>query len=103
MIVVRLPCASCSRPVLLWCIFCELTNKRLQVLVPIANDTEEMEAVIVADVLRRAGADVTIASVESELQILASRKVNLVADTHIASCESHQYDLIVLPVRVSSL
>ncbi|BBN18129.1 protein deglycase [Marchantia polymorpha subsp. ruderalis] len=68
-----------------------------QVLVPIANDTEEMEAVIVADVLRRAGADVTIASVESELQILASRKVNLVADTHIASCESHQYDLIVLP------
>ncbi|KAL2614174.1 hypothetical protein R1flu_025866 [Riccia fluitans] len=67
------------------------------VLVPIANDTEEMEAVILADVLRRAGADVTLASVEKDLQILASRKVKLVADTNILSCEGHKYDLIVLP------
>lgn len=32
-----------------------------RVLVPVANGSEEMEAVILIDVLRRAGADVTVA------------------------------------------
>lgn len=72
---------------------------RKQVLLPIANGSEEMEVVIVADVLRRAGADVTLASVEEDLQILASRNVKLVADTLISGCEGRRYDLIVLPVR----
>jgi putative intracellular protease/amidase len=36
--------------------------------VPIAMGTEEMEAVILASVLRRAGADVTLASVEDGLE-----------------------------------
>mmetsp|Transcript_6976 Transcript_6976/g.25715 ORF Transcript_6976/g.25715 Transcript_6976/m.25715 type:complete len:275 (+) Transcript_6976:57-881(+) len=68
-----------------------------QVLVPIAEGSEEMEAVIVIDVLRRAGVDVTVASVEETLQVKASRGVNLVADVPIAECASKDYDLIVLP------
>ncbi|KAL3698962.1 hypothetical protein R1sor_016984 [Riccia sorocarpa] len=75
----------------------DATVQKKLVLLPVANDTEEMEAVILADVLRRAGADVTLASVENDLQILASRKVKLVADTNISLCEGHKYDLIVLP------
>lgn len=67
-----------------------------KVLVPIANGTEEMEAVILIDVLRRAGADVTVASVEPELCIVASRGVRLVADAHIADCQL-AFDLIALP------
>ena len=43
-----------------------------KVLVPIADGTEEIEAVCIIDVLRRAGADVTVASV-GNLQITASR------------------------------
>ncbi|KAF4390037.1 hypothetical protein F8388_002979 [Cannabis sativa] len=35
-----------------------------KVLVPMGYGTEEMEAVIIVDVLRRAGADVTVASME---------------------------------------
>lgn len=66
------------------------------VLVPIADGTEELEAVTIVDVLRRAGARVTVASVAS-LQVTASRKVKLVADCLIADCKGQTFDLIVLP------
>jgi 4-methyl-5(b-hydroxyethyl)-thiazole monophosphate biosynthesis len=67
-----------------------------KVLVPIAEGTEEIEAVSIIDVLRRAGAAVTVASV-SELQITASRGVKLVADRLIGECVDETYDLVVLP------
>ena len=67
-----------------------------KVLVPIADGTEEIEAVCIIDVLRRAGASVTVASVD-ELQVTASRGVKLVADRLIADCVDEQYDLIALP------
>lgn len=66
------------------------------VLVPVADGTEEIEAVTMIDVLRRAGAEVTVASV-GDLQITASRGVKLVADTQIADCVDKTYDLVVLP------
>lgn len=67
-----------------------------KVLVPVADGTEEIEAVTLIDVLRRAGADVTVASV-GDLQITASRGVRLVADVSIADCVDQTYDLVVLP------
>jgi 4-methyl-5(b-hydroxyethyl)-thiazole monophosphate biosynthesis len=66
------------------------------VLIAIADGTEELEAVTIIDVLRRAGAQVTVASVGS-LQVTASRKVKLVADCLIADCKDKTFDLIVLP------
>lgn len=68
-----------------------------RVLVPIADGTEEMEAVCTIDVLRRAGAEVTVASVMPGLQVTASRGVKLVADVLIADCAEEVYDLIVIP------
>ena len=65
-------------------------------LVPIADGIEELEAVSIIDVLRRAEVDVTIASVNA-LQIKASRQVNLTADKLIADCANDQFDLIALP------
>lgn len=70
----------------------------MQVLVPIGFGTEEMEAVILIDVLRRGGSDVTVASVETDLQIEASRRVKLVADKLISDCTEELFDLVVLPV-----
>ena len=67
-----------------------------KVLVPIADGTEEIEAVCIIDVLRRAGAAVTVASV-GELQVTASRGVKLVADRLIGACMDETYDLVVLP------
>ena len=66
------------------------------VLVPVANGTEEIEAVTLIDVLRRAGAVVTVASVD-DLQITASRGVKLVADGLIDEYRNTDYDLVVLP------
>lgn len=51
-----------------------------KVLVPIGTGSEEMEAVITIDVLRRAGADVTVASVEGSLEVNCSRHVKILAD-----------------------
>lgn len=70
---------------------------RKTVLVPVGNGTEEMEAVTIIDVLRRAGADVTVASVESQLQVTCSRDVKLVADKLIGEAKQQEYDLIALP------
>jgi 4-methyl-5(b-hydroxyethyl)-thiazole monophosphate biosynthesis len=67
-----------------------------RVLVPIADGTEEIEAVCIIDVLRRAGAHVTVASV-GNLQITASRGVRIVADCTIADCQDDDFDLVALP------
>ncbi len=69
------------------------------VLVAIAEGSEEIEAVCIIDVLRRAGADVTVASThpQGELTITASRGTKLVADTHIDHCRDQEFDLIAIP------
>lgn len=70
------------------------------VLVPIGNGSEEMEAVTIIDVMRRAGASVTVASVESDTTVKCSRDVRIVADALITQVAEEQYDLIVLPVSM---
>ena len=67
-----------------------------KVLVPIADGCEEIETACIVDILRRAEADVTIASVNN-LQITASRGMKLIADKLISECVNDPYDLIVLP------
>jgi 4-methyl-5(b-hydroxyethyl)-thiazole monophosphate biosynthesis len=66
-------------------------------LVPIANGSEEMEAVIVADVLRRAAVHVTIASCEKQVTVECSRGVHIVADVLIGDCLTEDYDVVILP------
>ncbi len=66
------------------------------VLVPIADGCEEIEAACIIDVLRRADADVTVVSV-GNLQVTASRGMKLVADRLISDCVNNTYDLIALP------
>ncbi|OMO63221.1 ThiJ/PfpI [Corchorus olitorius] len=68
-----------------------------KVLVPIGFGTEEMEAVILVDVLRRAGAKVTVASVEPQLEVQASGGTRLVADASISTCSNQVFDLVALP------
>jgi protein deglycase len=65
-------------------------------LVPIADGSEEIEAVSIIDILRRADVDVTVASVD-DLTITASRGTKIVADVLIGTCAEETYDLIALP------
>lgn len=68
------------------------------VLIPIADGTEEMEATIAIDVLRRAGATVDVVSVmNSQRTVLASRDVRIEADYLITECPNRLWDMIVLP------
>ncbi len=73
-----------------------LSNIMKSVLVTIADGTEELEAVTIIDVLRRADAVVTVASI-GELEVSCSHGTAIIADCHIADCKDKIYDLIVLP------
>ncbi|ELR15610.1 DJ1 family protein [Acanthamoeba castellanii str. Neff] len=68
-----------------------------KVLVPIANGSEEIESVCIIDTLRRAGADVTVASVEATREVTCSRSVRILADALITDCLGNVYDLVALP------
>ncbi|MBW0434233.1 DJ-1/PfpI family protein [Leptospira yasudae] len=67
-----------------------------KVLVPFAEGMEEMEAVIIVDVLRRAGVEVTSASLK-EGEVKASRGVRILADTTLDRVDLKHFDMIVLP------
>lgn len=59
-----------------------------------------MESLSIIDVLQRAKATVTVASLEDTLELSARLKVKIVADMLIDDAAKLQYDLIVLPVSV---
>ena len=67
-----------------------------KILVPVAQGIEEMEAITIIDVLRRAGATVIVASVD-EITIKASKGIEFKADKLIKDCMVEEFDLIVLP------
>ncbi len=62
----------------------------------IENGTEEVECLAVADVLRRAGADVALVS-GSEAQIVGSHGIRLIADGVSAQTDLTDCDLLFIP------
>jgi 4-methyl-5(b-hydroxyethyl)-thiazole monophosphate biosynthesis len=67
------------------------------VLIPLSEGCEELEAVTLIDVLRRAEIQVVTASLSEHQQITASRGVRLVADTTLAQVINDEFDMLVLP------
>jgi 4-methyl-5(b-hydroxyethyl)-thiazole monophosphate biosynthesis len=67
-----------------------------RVLVPLAQGCEELEAITIIDLLRRAGIEVITAGLDAE-NITASRGVKLIPDTDLESALKDNYDMIVLP------
>lgn len=67
------------------------------VLVPLAPGFEEIEAVAPIDLLRRAGATVTIAALTAELAVCGRSGIVLRADTTLDAVAGLSFDLVLLP------
>jgi DJ-1 family protein len=68
----------------------------IKVLVPLAQDSEELEAVTIIDLLRRAGIKVTVAG-ENEI-ITCSRGVKIIPDVLLDTIDTDlSFDAIILP------
>lgn len=66
------------------------------VLVPVVNGIEEIEAVTIIDVLRRAGVGVRVSSI-GEREVVSANGVKLVADSLFADEVLENFDGIILP------
>lgn len=75
----------------------ETAKKR--VLVPIAEDSEEIETTCITDVLARFGAEVVVASVQPDGNLVCkmSRGIKIMADVTIEEAAKEEWDLIALP------
>jgi len=66
------------------------------VLVPLAEGCEELEAVTIIDLLRRAGIDVVTAGLDAE-PVRCSRGTVLIPDSHLDDVIEGDFDMLVLP------
>jgi 4-methyl-5(b-hydroxyethyl)-thiazole monophosphate biosynthesis len=69
----------------------------IRALIPVAEGCEEMEAVIIADTLRRAGWNAVLAGLHGAGPVTASRKVKLIPDTRWEELDLLSFDILVLP------
>ncbi|TDO95513.1 DJ-1 family glyoxalase III [Marinomonas balearica] len=68
-----------------------------KVLVPIANGSEDIEAITIIDVLRRGDVEVKVASVHESKSIIAAHGIKIEADVLLEDVASEMFDAIVLP------
>jgi len=67
------------------------------ILIPLAEGCEELEAVTLIDLLRRADISVITASLSDNGAVTASRGVRLLADTSLENIIYDDFDMIILP------
>lgn len=68
-----------------------------RVLIPLAEGFEEVEAITIADVLRRGGVGVVLAAIGDELETCGAHGVVVKADALFSEAEAWDFDAIVLP------
>lgn len=69
----------------------------VKVLVPIAGGFEEIEAVTIIDVLRRAEIEVLVASLGEHSRVKGANGITLMSELNIRDIDSDEIDMIVLP------
>ncbi len=69
----------------------------MKVATLLADGFEECEALIVVDILRRAGVEVIMVSVTDKIEIRSSRNIGIIADELIDDVDFDSVDMIFLP------
>ncbi len=67
-----------------------------RVLLPLAMGFEEIEAITIADVLRRAEVEVVLVGLES-LHVKGAHDISIVADALFSQIDETTFDMVVLP------
>ncbi|MCG8433639.1 MAG: DJ-1/PfpI family protein [Gammaproteobacteria bacterium] len=67
-----------------------------KVLVPLADGFEELEAVTIIDLLRRAGIEVNVAALQGGT-VTGSHGITITADNSLDQALHGEYDMVVLP------
>lgn len=67
-----------------------------KIIIPISNGFEEIEAITIIDVCRRADIEVTIAGIE-DLEITGAHGIKIISDATIENISSDNFNMIVLP------
>ncbi len=68
-----------------------------KVLVPLANGFEEIEAVAIIDVLRRAEVEVLVVSLDDERAVKGANGITVMSDMGIVEIDVDVLDMIILP------
>ena len=68
-----------------------------KVLVPLAKGFEEIEAVSIIDILRRAEIEVLVASLEDNFLVKGANGIAIEANYHVENIKAQDIDMIVLP------
>ncbi|HKJ87909.1 MAG TPA: DJ-1 family glyoxalase III [Gammaproteobacteria bacterium] len=67
------------------------------VLMPLAEGFEELEAITIADVLRRGGIEVVLAGLNGTGAVTGSRETRVVPDAALDDVMDREFDMITLP------
>ena len=67
-----------------------------KIIVPISNGFEEIEAISIIDICRRAQIEVTIAAVEN-IETIGAHNIKIIADCMINEVDENEFDMIILP------
>ncbi|MGB5866611.1 MAG: DJ-1 family glyoxalase III [Arcobacteraceae bacterium] len=68
-----------------------------KIIIPLATGFEEIEAVTIIDVLRRADIEVVIIALDQNLLVTGANSITIQAQKEITKIDSNDFDMIILP------
>jgi len=74
-----------------------MSENTAQALVIVFDGIEEIEALTPVDILRRAGVEVTVATLDGQASVTGRNQITFSADTSLPLLKDHSFELVILP------